>query len=153
MNRGETARMEWLKIDPGIDPRELWELGVRLHGHRGPFLACGIRMGLLALRLLDSAGYAGIEAVAETGSSPPVSCLVDGLQVSTGCTVGKGNLMVVEGGRPAARFSAGGRSVRIALREEVARDILANGAGEEQVEWILTASEEELFVWEHSLSN
>ena len=71
--------MEWLKIDPNIDPRELWDLGVRLHGHRGPFLACGIRMGLLALRLLGSSGYSGIEAVAETGSTPPVSCLVDGL--------------------------------------------------------------------------
>ena len=110
-------------------------------------------MGLLALRLLDSAGYSGIEAVAETGSTPPVSCLVDGLQVSTGCTVGKGNLMVVEGGRPAARFSAGGRTVRIALREEVAEEILANGAGEEQVEWVFTASEEELFTWEPSPSN
>lgn len=153
MNRGDASQMEWLKIDPGIDPWELWELGVRLHGHRGPFLACGIRMGLLALRLLDSSGYSGIEAVAETGSLPPVSCLVDGVQASTGCTVGKGNLMVVEGGRPAARFSAGGRSVRIALREEVTREILANGAGEEQVEWVLSASEEELFTWEPSPSN
>lgn len=153
MNRIGAWQMEWLKIDAGIEPRELWELGVRLHGHRGPFLACGIRMGLLALRLLDSAGYSGIEAVAETSSTPPVSCLVDGLQVSTGCTVGKGNLMVVEGGRPAARFSAGGRTVRIALREEVAEEILANGAGEEQVEWVFTASEEELFTWEPSPSN
>jgi len=139
--------VEWLKIDPGMDPRELWELGVRLHGHRGPFLACGIRMGLLALRLLGSTGYSGIEAVAETGATPPVSCLVDGLQISTGCTAGKGNLQVVEGGRPAARFSAGEKSVRISLRDEVTQEILAGGAGEELVERVFSAREEELFEW------
>lgn len=139
--------MEWLKIDPGLDPRALWEPGVRLHGHRGPFLACGIRMGLLALRLLGSSGYSGIEAVAETGSTPPVSCLVDGLQISTGCTMGKGNLRVVDGGRPAARFTAGKKSVKIALRDKVTREILAGGAGEELVERVFSAQEEELFTW------
>ena len=140
--------MEWLKIDPNVDPRDLWELGIRLHGHRGPFLACGIRMGLLALRLLGSSGYSGIEAVAETGSTPPVSCLVDGLQIGCGCTTGKGNLKVVEGGRPAATFSAGERKIRIALREEVARRILDGGAGEDLVDWVFSLPEEELFTWE-----
>jgi len=140
--------MEWLKIDPNVDPRDLWELGIRLHGHRGPFLACGIRMGLLALRLLGSSGYSGIEAVAETGSTPPVSCLVDGLQIGCGCTTGKGNLKVVEGGRPAATFSAEGRKIRIALREEVARRILDGGAGEDLVDWVFSLPEEELFTWE-----
>ena len=140
--------MEWLKIDPNVDPRDLWELGIRLHGHRGPFLACGIRMGLLALRLLGSSGYSGIEAVAETGSTPPVSCLVDGLQIGCGCTTGKGNLKVVEGGRPAASFSAGERKIRIALREEVARRILDGGAEEDQVDWVFSLPEEELFTWE-----
>ena len=145
--------MEWLKIDPNVDPRDLWELGIRLHGHRGPFLACGIRMGLLALRLLGSSGYSGIEAVAETGSTPPVSCLVDGLQIGCGCTTGKGNLKVVEGGRPAATFSAGERKIRIALREEVARRILDGGAEEDQVDWVFSLPEEELFSWEQMQSS
>jgi len=145
--------MEWLKIDPNVDPRDLRELGIRLHGHRGPFLACGIRMGLLALRLLGSSGYSGIEAVAETGSTPPVSCLVDGLQIGCGCTTGKGNLKVVEGGRPAATFSAGERKIRIALREEVARRILDGGAGEDQVDWVFSLPEEELFSWEQMQSS
>lgn len=140
--------MDWLGIDPQADPRELWELGVRLHGHRGPFLACGIRMGLLALRLLNCRGYADLEAVAETGSVPPVSCMVDGLQVSTGCTPGKGNLVVEEGGRPAAVFSSGDRSIRIAIKEEVAKAILDGGAGEDKVEWVFSLPEEELFEWQ-----
>ncbi|MCR4391668.1 MAG: formylmethanofuran dehydrogenase subunit E family protein [Candidatus Acetothermia bacterium] len=140
--------MKWLALDPTVDPRELWELGARLHGHRGPFLAVGIRMGLLALRLLRSSGFTGIRAEAETGGKPPVSCLVDGLQIATGCTAGKGNLAVREGGRPAARFVSGDHAVRIALRDEVARALLDGGATEDQVEWILSAPVEELFTWE-----
>ncbi|MGC9529081.1 MAG: FmdE family protein [Candidatus Bipolaricaulaceae bacterium] len=140
--------MRWLSIDPGADPRELLELGVRLHGHRGPLLACGVRMGLLALRLLGCSGFHGIQAEVETGTTPPISCLVDGLQVATGCTAGKGNLMVVEGGRPVARLSGGGRAVCIALRDEVIAALMAGGAGEDQVEWTLTAPEEELFTWD-----
>jgi len=113
--------MEWLTIEPQTDPRELFEFGVRLHGHRGPFLAAGVRMGLLALRLLGSRGFTGITAEAETGTKPPVSCLVDGLQASTGY---------------------------ISLREEVAQALIDGGACEAMVEWVLTAPEEELFTWE-----
>jgi len=140
--------MEWLTIKPQTDPRELFEFGVRLHGHRGPFLAVGVRMGLLALRLLGSRGFTGITAEAETGTIPPVSCLVDGLQASTGCTVGKGNLRVRDGGRPAARFKDGEKEVYISLREEVAQALIDGGACEAMVEWVLTAPEEELFTWE-----
>jgi formylmethanofuran dehydrogenase subunit E len=110
-------------------------------------------MGLLALRLFGTGGYFGIEAVAETGSTPPVSCMVDGLQVGCGCTTGKGNLRVVEDGRPAVTFSAHGRKLRIALREEVARRILDGGAREDQVDWVLSAPEEELFRWEELQSS
>lgn len=140
--------MSWETIDPATDPHALFALGVRLHGHRGPFLAVGIRMGLLALRLLESSGYRGIAVWAETGHGPPVSCLVDGLQVSTGCTVGKGNLAVADGGRPAALFRAGKRAVHISLRDEVARTLLAGGATEAQAEEILSLPEAELFSWE-----
>lgn len=140
--------MQWLKIDSRVDPRELLSLGVRLHGHLGPFLVAGIRAGLLGLRLLGSPGYSGISAEVETGTTPPLSCMVDGLQVSTGCTIGKGNLRVKGGRRPAVTLSAAGRSARIALREEILRALLDGGANEDQAEWLLKAPEEELFTWE-----
>ncbi|MFO8034276.1 MAG: formylmethanofuran dehydrogenase subunit E family protein, partial [Candidatus Bipolaricaulota bacterium] len=85
--------METLSIDPReVDLQRMIERGVELHGHLGPYLVAGIRMGLLALELLESSGYFGLSAVSEAGREPPRSCLSDGIQIGSGCTAGKGNL-------------------------------------------------------------
>ncbi len=78
-----------------ISLEEMIERAIEFHGHLGPFLVLGIRMGLLALRELSSSGYEGIEALVKTGNTPSLSCLLDGIQVSTGCTMGKGNIATV----------------------------------------------------------
>ncbi len=86
--------MKRLSIDPKTaDIDEIVERAVLLHGHVGPFLVVGIRMGLLALELLEHPGYFGLSAESEAGSTPPVSCLNDGVQIGSGCTTGKGNLI------------------------------------------------------------
>jgi formylmethanofuran dehydrogenase subunit E len=141
--------MEKRTIDPkSVDLAALIERGTEMHGHLGPFLVAGIRMGLLALDLLGSPGYFGIEAKSETGSVPPVSCLADGIQIGSGCTTGKGNLRLVAGGRPRARFvTAEGRAVTIALRPEVAREFVA-GDGRAASERAGSAPVAELFTWE-----
>ncbi len=139
--------MSFITIQPETDPRELFTLGVRFHGHPGPFLALGIRMGLLALRLLGSTGFRGIAAEVETGTEPPISCLVDGIQVSTGCTAGKGNLLVRPLGQAAAIFSANGKRLRIEVRPEWLRRIAAEGAAEYLAAAVLDAPVEELFRW------
>lgn len=139
--------MSFLTIDPKTDPRELFSLGVRFHGHPGPFLALGIRMGLLALRLLGSPGYRGITAEVETGTEPPLSCLVDGVQVATGCTAGKGNLLIKPHGRAAATFAAGQRRLRVEVRPEWLRRIEEEGAADHLAQAVLEAPEEELFLW------
>lgn len=139
--------MSFLTISPDTDPQELFAWGVRFHGHPGPFLALGIRMGLLALRLLGSSGYKGIVAEVETGTKPPVSCLADGIQVSTGCTAGKGNLVIRPLGRAAATFSANGKKLRIEVRLEWLARIQAEGAVDRLAEEVLRAPEEELFSW------
>ncbi len=144
--------MSWERIDPDIDPAGLMPLAVRLHGHKGPFLAIGLRMGLLALRLLGSSGFTGIAAEAHTGTEPPISCLVDGIQVATGCTAGKGNLRVLPSGRPEAVFSANGQTLRVALQEEWLKRLLASGAKDSLTDEVLTAPEEELFTWSLSSS-
>lgn len=140
--------METLKIDPkNIDLDEMIERGVLLHGHLGPFLITGIRMGLLALELLDSPGYFGITAVSETGSRTPLSCLIDGVQIGSGCTTGKGNLTVIEAGRPRVQFKTeAGRRVTIELRPQVLAEFQG---GELKEESALAARRpvEELFTW------
>ncbi len=144
--------MNWEKIAATTDPADLLPLGIRLHGHKGPFLAVGIRMGLLALRLLGSTGFTGITAEAYTGPEPPISCLVDGLQIATGCTAGKGNLRVLAGGKAEAVFSAHGRILRVALREEWLQRLLSAGAKEGLTEEVLQVPAEALLTWNLSSS-
>jgi len=114
--------MKTLSIDPAtVDLTELIDRGTALHGHLGPFLVAGIRMGLHALALLESPGYFCLRVESEAGRETPLSCLNDGIQIGSGCTIGKGNLTVVDGGRPRARFETETHAVTIELREEVVR--------------------------------
>jgi formylmethanofuran dehydrogenase subunit E len=104
-------------------------------------------MGLLALSLLESRGHRGIAAEVETGTKPPISCIVDGIQVSTGCTTGKGNLSVKPLGKPAAVFSANGKRVRIEVRPEWLSRLEKLGAPDPLADEVLQAKAEELFTW------
>jgi formylmethanofuran dehydrogenase subunit E len=66
---------------------------VAFHGHLGPFLVIGVRMGLIGLRELTTSGSDfDLHAVVILKSTPPFSCAIDGIQVTTHCTVGNGKL-------------------------------------------------------------
>lgn len=129
-----------------IDRDALIARAVEFHGHLGPYLICGVKMGLLALKLLGSRGYTGLTVIAETGVTPPVSCLVDGLQVATGCTLGKGNIAVLGGGQPRALFRTHDKSVAIELRPEWPEKF-AQTDGEAAAQLVQRTPEEELFTW------
>jgi len=140
--------MKTLTIDPrNEDLRAMVDRGTLLHGHLGPYLVAGIRMGLLALRELDCPGYFGVRAESEAGRTTPLSCLNDGVQIGSGCTAGKGNLRIVGEGRPRVRFVADdGRAITIELRPELVAsfpglDVIARARELE------TTPEEELFEW------
>ncbi len=82
------------------DPRDFTheELLDRLrdfHGHLGPFAMLGYRAGLLAVRELGLPTHFGLSAVVHCPPQPPPSCFVDGVQYSTGCTLGKRNIELV----------------------------------------------------------
>ncbi len=141
--------METLTIDPRtVDLDGLIDRGIHLHGHRGPFLIAGIRMGLLALELLGNSGYFGVEAESETGTVTPLSCLTDGVQIGSGCTLGKGNIRVTDAHRARVHFlDKSGRRVTIKLRPKIYEGFL-NGRLEEQSEVARDKPREELFIWE-----
>ncbi|MCX8206887.1 MAG: formylmethanofuran dehydrogenase subunit E family protein [Methanothrix sp.] len=111
-------------IDPyNVSLDNMIERGSEFHGHLGPFLVLGIRMGLAALRELGSHGHRDISAVVRSGSMPPVSCMADGIQISTGCTLGKGNISVVQDGVPEVTFHSNGRSVSFRVRRSIVERI------------------------------
>jgi formylmethanofuran dehydrogenase subunit E len=76
----------------GSDPSWL-KLAAQFHGHLGPMMTFGSRMGMAALLAVDAKGYFDVEITCEGPlAKPPASCFLDGLQISTGATLGKRNL-------------------------------------------------------------
>jgi formylmethanofuran dehydrogenase subunit E len=74
-----------------------WELARRFHGHLGPWLALGMRIGADGIAATGAKPHFGVRVHVRCRLRPPVSCLIDGLQWSTGATMGKRNIHVEEG--------------------------------------------------------
>jgi len=70
---------------------------VKFHGHLGPYLILGTLAGELALKKLRCKKYLGLEVKVWGATQKPKSCLLDGLQLSTGATYGKGNIEKLNG--------------------------------------------------------
>jgi len=73
-------------------PTELENLR-HFHGHLGPYVVIGFRLGQYALERVHGQSHFGVEVEVQCADRPPESCLLDGLQFSTGCTMGKRNLL------------------------------------------------------------
>ena len=101
------------------ESRDLLQEGVRFHGHLGPYLALGLRMGIVAVRVLKPKALHELSAKVWTKKTPPQSCLLDGIQVSSGCTLGKGNVRVEAAEHIRATFRKGRRSVLIEPTEKI----------------------------------
>ena len=59
-----------------------------LHQHLGAYSVIGVKMGLRAAELLNAPQHS-MRIISHVAGAPPVSCLNDGLIVSTGCTPGR----------------------------------------------------------------
>jgi formylmethanofuran dehydrogenase subunit E len=92
----------------------------RFHGHLGPWLVLGLRAGTLAARRLGGTPF---ERRATVWCPPhrPCSCFLDGVQFSSGCTLGKANIRHIRAaGSCRAVFSRGQRRLALRVRPEVA---------------------------------
>jgi formylmethanofuran dehydrogenase subunit E len=81
------------------EPNELTtiiEYARKLHGHVGPFLVIGLKMGAAAKKALNVSDTECTHLTAEVAVPlhPPFSCLLDGIQVSTTCTIGNQRLKI-----------------------------------------------------------
>lgn len=90
------------------------------HGHRCWASAAGVRAGLAAMRALDvpRASAKELHATVEIGDHHGGMCFADGIQFTTGCTFGKGNLDKSNEGKFAVTLvdKASKRAVRVAYR-------------------------------------
>ncbi len=127
------------------DPLLLLE---RFHGHLGPYVVLGYRMGRYAKRSLAVNPFS-LRAEVFTGPSPPVSCLVDGIQVGSCCTLGKGNVKMNDGGRAEVLFiTKDGRNLRLRAKPWVIDQIASKVSEENIIEYserIYSEPDENLF--------
>lgn len=105
--------------------REEWKAVVltnEMHHHMGLFSIVGAKMGIRAREILQ-APFDSVTVVSYAGFKPPYSCLNDGIQVSTGASLGKGAIRVVDGNEPKADFISGKKKITLKLKREIINDI------------------------------
>lgn len=75
-----------------------YQEAIRFHGHDGPFLALGYKLGKYLNQTLKPQGIMNFRITIITKNQKPYTCIIDGLQCSTFATLGKAN-MTVKGNR------------------------------------------------------
>jgi formylmethanofuran dehydrogenase subunit E len=96
-NQQEVLHLPKPYYEPAESDPAWLRTAVQVHGHLGPAVIFGVRIGAAGLEAVGASGYFDVEVIAEGPFAvPPKSCILDGLQISTGATLGKRNLKVVE---------------------------------------------------------
>jgi formylmethanofuran dehydrogenase subunit E len=70
---------------------------VQLHGHLGPWVVAGVRLGMGGACAVDAKGHFETKVACEGPfEKPPQSCFLDGIQLGSGATLGKRTIQVVD---------------------------------------------------------
>jgi len=121
----------------------------KFHGHIGPYAILGYKMGKIGNKKLGSDPFCK-KAKVYTGTNPPISCIIDGIQLSSNCTVGNGGIKVEEKNHPRVDFisNKNNRKISIVLKPEIKKEIDTTVTQENMIEYskqIYKKSDEELF--------
>ena len=129
------------------------------HGHIGPFLVIGARMGLIGVRRLGvKKNNEELRVTVMTKPFTPFSCVIDGIQVATHCTIGNKKLRLKNSSRIAARFKfLDEKQVTVTVNSAVLdrlKELLSKDSSPEEVQklakTVASMPEEELFIIERS---
>lgn len=94
----------------------------KFHSHLGPFAVLGARMGKYAKKQLDATPFE-LEAEVCTTMHTPESCVLDGVQFSSGCTLGKRNIFPKKSREIKGVFRKGDKEVTLTLSESILQEI------------------------------
>jgi len=128
---------------------------IDFHGHLGPFLVIGVRMGIIGIRELGLKNDDELRVTAHLKYSIPISCVVDGLQVTTRCTIGNQKLKLIDSSDIAAKFILhNGKEVAITVNpaayDKLKSQLLSEKNSPKEVghlaKQIASISEEDLFI-------
>lgn len=120
----------------------LYEETVKFHGHECPGLASGYRMAVAGMQLISSQRSADEEIVCIVEND---ACGVDAVQVVTGCTFGKGNLIFCDHGKNVYTIFSRktGKGFRIRFKNEnIPQEIRADRKN--YLKWLLEADQNEI---------
>jgi formylmethanofuran dehydrogenase subunit E len=117
-----------------------------LHSHVGPFLALGVKAGLRAIEVLGYDPFEMRARIMVPRVSTPYTCFADGVQYATGCTLGKLNIEIFEGGRLEAVFTLGSRRLVLRIKESILAELARSlNSMEEDARRIMRMSLTDLF--------
>jgi pyrimidine-specific ribonucleoside hydrolase len=103
----------------GLEEWKACLLTNEFHRHLGIYSLVGAKMGVRAREILE-APFDTLEIISHAGSEPPQSCMNDGLQVSTGASLGRGTIRVSEKEpSPEAWFLYDGTKLKMRLKTEI----------------------------------
>lgn len=110
-----------------MDDKQILLDALKFHGHRCWASVAGVRGGLAALRTLGvpRSGGTQLYAILETGEEHGGMCFGDGVQFTTGCTFGKGNIRKQPCGKLAFTLIDKGtdRAVRVSYKPTLQKQI------------------------------
>lgn len=108
----------------GIEEWKACVMTDEFHGHLGVFSIVGAKMGICA-REYFGIGTDLLEINTYAGSKEPYSCMNDGLQVSTGATLGQGTIHLINDtiAKPQAVFTYQNQSILIKLKSEYLKEL------------------------------
>lgn len=110
----------------GLEEWKACLLTNEFHRHLGTYSIIGAKMGVRAREILE-APFDTLQVVSYAGSSPPLSCMNDGLQVSTGASLGRGTIKIAEGApKPEAVFLYGSQKLTLKIKKEIVDKIKAD---------------------------
>lgn len=115
-----------LKIE--ADFAKLIKKAADLHGHLGPFVVIGVRMGEIAKKILNSCenGNNTLQVTVEVPLLTPFSCVLDGIQISTHCTIGNQKLKIKESQKAITAYFQNaklGKTLKISVNPEITEEL------------------------------
>lgn len=107
--------------------KEILQDALTFHGHKCWASTAGVRIGLAAMEALavERSGAKSLHAIVEYGDHHGAMCFGDGIQYTTGCTFGKGNVSKNPRGKLAVTLvdKANNKAVRVAYKPALQKQI------------------------------
>jgi len=129
-----------------LDEEEKLKIAIKdaekLHGHLGPFLVIGVRMGKIAERILNTnIGENKLQVTAKIPLLTPLSCILDGIQATTKCTIGNQKLRMENSQKEiTVRFELqnSDKTTKVSVNPKIVEELMnkiSEGASNEELAW------------------